>query len=101
MTAENLTRSTKAPTMRPGVMIAKVIWNMKKTPSGIVPLSVELVTPERKAFDKSPIQALPDPKAREYRPTIHKTDARQAMAEEIRKRGIYGRRKKSTARKDR
>ena len=36
MTAENFMRSTKAPTISAGVMIAKVIWNMKNTVSGIV-----------------------------------------------------------------
>jgi len=35
-TAPNLMRSTKAPTISPGVMIAKVIWNMKNTVSGMV-----------------------------------------------------------------
>ena len=31
MMAENFMRSAIAPTMRAGVMIAKVIWNMEKT----------------------------------------------------------------------
>ena len=37
--AENFMRSAKAPLISAGVMIAKVIWNIMKTLSGIVPLS--------------------------------------------------------------
>ncbi len=33
--AENFTRSAKAPTIRQGVMAAKVIWNTKYTNSGM------------------------------------------------------------------
>jgi hypothetical protein len=35
--AENFMRSAKAPTMSAGVMMAKVIWKVIKTDSGIVP----------------------------------------------------------------
>jgi hypothetical protein len=35
--AENFILSAKAPTMRAGLMIMKVIWNMTNTLSGIVP----------------------------------------------------------------
>ena len=34
---ENLIRSTKAPTINAGVIIANVIWNEAKTVSGISP----------------------------------------------------------------
>ena len=34
--AENFIRSANAPQIRAGVMIAKVIWNIMKTLSGIV-----------------------------------------------------------------
>ncbi len=37
--AENFMRSAKAPTISAGVMIAKVIWKVMKTDSGIVPAS--------------------------------------------------------------
>ena len=37
--AENFMRSAKAPVISAGVMIAKVIWKIMKTLSGIVPLS--------------------------------------------------------------
>ena len=33
--AENFIRSTKAPTIRAGVMAAKVIWNVMNTDSGM------------------------------------------------------------------
>ena len=33
--AENFIRSTKAPTIRAGVMTAKVIWNVMNTDSGM------------------------------------------------------------------
>ena len=48
-------------------MIAKVIWNMAKTVSGIVPLSVAGAMPERKLLSHPPYQAFsvpPSPKAR-------------------------------------
>ena len=38
--ALNFMRSAKAPTTRAGVMMMKVIWNITKTASGIVPLTV-------------------------------------------------------------
>jgi hypothetical protein len=53
-------RSAKAPTMSAGVMIAKVIWKVMKTVSGIVPLSESLPTPARNALE-SPPQYLPSP----------------------------------------
>ncbi len=40
---ENFMRSAKAPTISAGVMIAKVIWKVMKTLSGIVPESASIV----------------------------------------------------------
>ena len=47
-TAENFMRSAKPPTIRAGVMMANVIWNMKNTVSGISPLMLSQPTPSRK-----------------------------------------------------
>ena len=63
-TAENFMRSAKAPTMRAGVIAAKVIWKQTNTYSGMVPLSVSLVMPARKALEKPPKSAPPSLKAR-------------------------------------
>lgn len=60
-------RSAKPPTMSAGVMIAKVIWNIANTVSGIEPLTASCVTPARNALSRPPIQAFappPSPKAR-------------------------------------
>ena len=38
--AENFIRSAKAPVISAGVMMAKVIWNIMNTDSGMVPASV-------------------------------------------------------------
>jgi hypothetical protein len=59
-------RSTKAPTMSAGVMMAKVIWNMKNTVSGMLVLAATASrgTPTRSAFSRSPIQGLGPLKAR-------------------------------------
>ncbi|MNW71014.1 hypothetical protein D3C74_506040 [compost metagenome] len=44
--AENFMRSAKAPVISAGVMMAKVIWNMMKTLSGIVgAISLTLTLP--------------------------------------------------------
>ncbi len=53
-TAENRIRSAKAPTISAGVMIAKVIWNMKNSVSGIVPLTLPASTPLKNALERSP-----------------------------------------------
>ena len=60
-TAENRMRSAKPPMTSAGVMIAKVIWNMKKRVSGIVPVSDSRVTPRRKTLSRLPMNpcALP------------------------------------------
>jgi hypothetical protein len=59
-------RSTNAPTISAGVMIAKVIWNMKKTVSGMVVLGARVCrpTPLRKALLKPPIHGVPGANAR-------------------------------------
>ena len=64
ITAENLTRSAKAPTIRAGVMQAKVIWKTTNTSSGMatpfekVSDSVDTSTPERNALDRPPTKAV-------------------------------------------
>ena len=47
-------RSAKAPVIRAGVMIAKVIWKVMKTDSGIVPVSESLPIPARNIFSNPP-----------------------------------------------
>ena len=61
--AENFMRSAKAPTMSAGVMIAKVIWKVMKTVSGMVPLIESTSTPARKSLPKPPMKPLPPSKA--------------------------------------
>ena len=63
-TAENFMRSAKAPTNRPGVMMAKVIWKTKNSTSGIVPLMLSPVMPLRKVLEKPPMKGLLAVKAR-------------------------------------
>ena len=61
--AENFMRSAKAPTIRAGVMMAKVIWKVMKTDSGIVwvpKIEVRLI-PFRNRWSKPPIQAFSAP----------------------------------------
>ena len=59
-TAENLTRSAKAPTIRAGVMQAKVIWKTTKVSSGMatpfekVSDIVVTSTPARNIFENPP-----------------------------------------------
>lgn len=51
--AENFMRSAKAPTIRAGVMIAKVIWKVMNTASGnnaVAEVRLDGVTPARNAF---------------------------------------------------
>src|SRR5262245_42301633 len=67
----NFMRSAIAPRIRAGVMIARIAWNMMKTDSGMFrggrakfAVTASMVTPERPAFERSPIQSLPVPKAR-------------------------------------
>ncbi|MNU03230.1 hypothetical protein D3C72_2471800 [compost metagenome] len=64
-------RSAKAPTIRAGVMAAKVIWNSMKMYSGMTAsekvAAVESIdTPDRKSFAVPPKKALVEPpKAKE------------------------------------
>ena len=62
--AENFIRSANAPTIRAGVMIANIIWNVMNTVSGIVPLIASTVTPPRNALPRPPTNAFPSSKAR-------------------------------------
>jgi len=52
--AENFMRSAKAPTIRAGVMMAKVIWKAKKRISGIVPQAVPASMPCAKSLPRPP-----------------------------------------------
>ena len=55
--AENFIRSANAPAIRAGVMIAKVIWKVMNTDSGMVPASAcvdSKVIPERNALLNPP-----------------------------------------------
>ena len=54
--AENFMRSAKAPTIRAGVMMAKVIWKVTKTVSGTVPVRESMPTPRRKALSRPPMK---------------------------------------------
>ena len=62
--AENFMRSANAPTISAGVMMAKVIWKVMNTVSGIVPDKASTVTPLRKAFSRLPQYAPSPVKAR-------------------------------------
>ncbi len=52
--AENFMRSAKAPTISAGVMMAKVIWKVMNTVSGIVPLRESTPTPLMNALARPP-----------------------------------------------
>ena len=52
---ENFILSAKAPTIREGVMMAKVIWKVMKTVSGMVPTKEPLSTPKRKFWPNPPM----------------------------------------------
>jgi hypothetical protein len=62
ITAENLARSAKAPTISATVMAAKVLWNETNTYSGMVVNApkVSVVTPLRNILS-SPPKKLPSP----------------------------------------
>ena len=51
-------RSAKAPTIRAGAMMAKVIWNIMNTVSGIVATRLSTPTPERNALPRPPMKEL-------------------------------------------
>ena len=52
--AENFMRSAKAPTIRAGVMMAKVSWKVTKTVSGTVPVRASMPTPRSRALSRPP-----------------------------------------------
>ncbi|MNR31162.1 hypothetical protein D3C85_1486570 [compost metagenome] len=56
--AENFMRSANAPAISAGVMMAKVIWKVTNTPSGISPTRLSGVMPARKARLKPPTKLL-------------------------------------------
>ena len=56
--AENFMRSAKAPTIRAGVMMAKVIWKVMNTASGNNEVRLAGVTPARKALENPPTKEL-------------------------------------------
>ena len=62
--AENFIRSANAPVISAGVMMAKVIWKVMNTLSGIVPHSESTVIPRRKNLPRSPTSAPSPEKAR-------------------------------------
>ncbi len=49
-------RSAKAPTMSAGVMMAKVIWKVAKTDSGMVRVRLSRVRPAKKALSRPPMK---------------------------------------------
>jgi len=61
---EKRMRSAKAPTISAGVIMAKVIWNITKTDSGMVPDTESSVSPARNIWDQPPKNALPSVNAR-------------------------------------
>ena len=63
--AENFMRSANAPTISAGVMMAKVIWKVMNTDSGIVPLNASTPMPLRNIRLKPPKIGLASVKARE------------------------------------
>ncbi len=76
----NRMRSAIAPRMSAGVMIANMAWNMTNAYSGMprgdvakFAVTESSVTPASPAFERSPIPALPVPKARLYPSSTHRT----------------------------
>ena len=57
-TAENRMRSANPPMTSAGVMMAKVIWNMKNRVSGMVPLSASRVTSDQECLIESANEGL-------------------------------------------
>jgi len=66
--AENFIRSANAPAIRPGVMMAKVIWNIMNTVSGIV-FAVSFEVPAPRVNGLSQLSAIPFSMKREKSPT--------------------------------
>src|SRR5690606_42098043 len=61
--------SANPPITSAGVIIAKVIWNIRNTGSGKVPLTDSAPMPERKALLRSPSSGPPVVKARDRKST--------------------------------
>mmetsp|Transcript_28585 Transcript_28585/g.80575 ORF Transcript_28585/g.80575 Transcript_28585/m.80575 type:complete len:238 (-) Transcript_28585:672-1385(-) len=59
ITALNFMRSTKLPTIRAGVMMAKVIWYSAHRASGMVSHRLVLVMPARNDLSRPPMTELP------------------------------------------
>ena len=78
--AENFILSTKAPIIKAGVIIAKVIWNVAKRLSGIVPEILSKSIDFIKILLKSPIHALPEENAKLYPNVTQIIDTTQATA---------------------
>ena len=81
--AENFILSAKPPTIKAGVIIAKVSWNIANTVSGISPDRSLAVREERKRLSKFPTKALsdpPSPNVQLYKYTTHKTEIVQVKA---------------------
>ncbi|MNI84270.1 hypothetical protein D3C73_1411600 [compost metagenome] len=55
---ENFIRSAKAPAMSAGVMMAKVIWKVTNTPSGMSPTRLSDVMPAKNARFRPPTKLL-------------------------------------------
>ena len=62
--AENFIRSANAPTIRAGVMVANIIWNIMNTVSGMVSFTASTVTPLRNTLPSPPTSAFPSSNAR-------------------------------------
>ena len=67
-TAANFMRSTKAPTINAGVMTANVIWNVKKSDSGMSPTIPSNPTPRNNALPKPPMTSFAPPPSPNARP---------------------------------
>ena len=69
-----------APMMRPGVMTAKVHWNMAQRGSVMVPTRLSPVTPARNALERLPMKGFSPVKAREYPQPNHMRDMTQVKS---------------------
>mmetsp|Transcript_16339 Transcript_16339/g.42209 ORF Transcript_16339/g.42209 Transcript_16339/m.42209 type:complete len:239 (-) Transcript_16339:289-1005(-) len=56
ITALNFMRSTRLPTIRAGVMMAKVIWYSAQSASGMVPFTEAMVMPRKPTLSRPPMK---------------------------------------------
>ena len=56
MTALNFMRSTMAPIMSAGVIMANVIWYKTQSASGIVPATEDMETPAKPTLSRPPMK---------------------------------------------